>query len=68
MRLRRVQRTTEPPPPTGYVGDYADKLSRIRPIPHDEDERPCREDLEWGQTLFTHAFRLPARRRRQRDR
>jgi hypothetical protein len=28
---------------TGYVGDHADKLSRIRPLPHDEDERPRRD-------------------------
>lgn len=39
--------------PTGYVGDHADKLSRIRPLAHDEDERPRREDREYGQTIFT---------------
>ena len=38
---------------TGYVGDHADKLSRIRPLPHDEDERPRREDRGYGQTIFT---------------
>jgi hypothetical protein len=49
MNLRR------PPDekPTGYVGDHADKLSRIRPVAHDEDERPRREDREYGQTIFT---------------
>jgi hypothetical protein len=39
--------------PTGYVGDHADKLSRIPRLPHDEDERPRREDREYGQTVFT---------------
>lgn len=41
--------------PTGYVGDHADKLSRIPPLPHDEDERPRREDREYGQTIFTRS-------------
>jgi hypothetical protein len=35
------------------VGDYADKLSRIPPIAHDEDERQTREDRDYGQTIFT---------------
>jgi hypothetical protein len=49
MKLRR------PPDekPTGYVGDHADKLTGIRPLAHDEDERPRREDREFGQTIFT---------------
>ena len=34
--------------PTRYVGDHADKLSRVRAMPHDEDERPSREDLARG--------------------
>ena len=41
--------------PTGYVGDHADKLSRIRPLEHDEDERPRREDLAYGETIFNRA-------------
>jgi hypothetical protein len=41
--------------PTGYVGDHADKLSRIRPFEHDEDERPRREDLTYGETIFNRA-------------
>jgi hypothetical protein len=49
MKLRR--RPDEKSP--GYVGDHADKLSRIPPLPHDEDERPRREDREYGQTIFT---------------
>jgi hypothetical protein len=49
MKLRRRADQT----PTGYVGDHADKLSRIRPLPHNEDERPRREDRDYGQTIFT---------------
>jgi hypothetical protein len=49
MKLRR--RADEKP--TGYVGDHADKLSRIPPLSHDEDERPSREDRDYGQTIFT---------------
>lgn len=41
--------------PTGYVGDHADKLSRIRPLEHHEDERPRREDLTYGETIFNRA-------------
>ena len=41
--------------PTGLVGDHADKLSRIRPLAHDEDERPRREDLTYGETIFNRA-------------
>jgi hypothetical protein len=49
MRLRRP--ADEKPP--GLVGDHADKLSGIRPLAHDEDERPRREDRAYGQTIFT---------------
>jgi hypothetical protein len=38
---------------TGYVGDHADKLSRIPTLPHDEDERPRREERDYGQTIFS---------------
>ena len=48
MKLRRSRIEK----PTGYVGDYADKLSRIRPLDHDEDERPRREDLTYGETIL----------------
>ncbi len=50
MRLWRAR--TPPPPPTVYVGDYMHKLSRIRALDHDEDERQCREDKEYGKRLF----------------
>ena len=51
MKLRRSRNES----PTGYVGDHADKLSRIRPLDHDEDERPRREDLTYGETIFNRA-------------
>ena len=38
--------------PTVYVGDHTDKLMRIRPIFHDEDERQSREDLHYCESLF----------------
>jgi hypothetical protein len=45
MRLRR--KATEDPAPTGYVGDHADKLSRVAPISHGTDEeRPTGKDRE----------------------
>jgi hypothetical protein len=49
MSRRRKQQPEHP----GYVGDHADKLSRIPALPHDEDERPSREDRDYGQTIFT---------------
>jgi len=57
--------------PVGHVGDHADKLSRIRPLEHDEDERPRREDLAYGETIFNRApVPLPRflRRRRKKTR
>ena len=50
MKLRKHQQ----PNYTVYVGDHADKLSRIRPIAHDDDaERQSREDMHYGETLFS---------------
>jgi hypothetical protein len=46
----------EPPsPPTVYVGDHTDKLSRMRPIRHDEDECQSAEDRQYGTHLFNRA-------------
>jgi hypothetical protein len=42
MRLRKDD--PAPAPATGYVGDHADKLSRIRPVFHDDDERQSAAD------------------------
>jgi hypothetical protein len=44
MRLRR--NTPEPESSTGHVESLADKLSGIRPIAHDEDERQSAADRE----------------------
>jgi hypothetical protein len=58
MKLRPRRKPS--PPPTIYVGDHTDKLSRIRALPHDEDERPRREDLDYAKNLFTEpAVPLP---------
>jgi hypothetical protein len=29
------------------------RLSGIRRVPHDDDERPSREDADYGHTIFT---------------
>ena len=51
MRLWRPR--AQSPPPTVYVGDYTHKLTRIRALAHDEDDRQCREDREYGKRLFS---------------
>jgi hypothetical protein len=38
-----VSRATEPP----------GRLTDVRAVPHDDDERPSREDRHYGQTIFT---------------
>jgi hypothetical protein len=48
------------PPPTVYVGDHTDKLSRISAHRHDPDERPTREDREPQESqLFNIPVPLP---------
>ena len=56
-------------PPGGYVGDHADKLRRVRPLAHDDDEQPTREDKTYGETIFNRAVVPLPRflRRRPRD-
>ena len=51
MNLRRPRKQSAPP--TIYVGDYTHKLTRIQPVAHDDDERQCREDHDYGKYLFT---------------
>jgi hypothetical protein len=53
MRLGR-----KPPEkaPTGYVGDHADKIGHVRPMAHDEDERPSADDRGAYHSLFTSAL------------
>jgi hypothetical protein len=42
-----------PKPTTTPKPETASRLSGIRGLPHDEDERPSREDADYGQTIFT---------------
>ncbi|HSD78026.1 MAG TPA: hypothetical protein VLA98_11500 [Solirubrobacteraceae bacterium] len=62
----RAQRPTHRP--TGYVGDHADKLSRVSGLHHDADERPSREDLVGAERRFEFGLRLLARLTRRRAR
>jgi len=62
---------SRPDRPTGLVGDHADKLSRVRPLAHVEDERPSREDLArseggvFGSMLSVGRLMVPKRLRRK---
>ena len=50
----------KPSPVTPPAPDSAPRLSGIPRLPHDEDERPSREDANYGQTIFTRpAVPLP---------
>jgi hypothetical protein len=42
-----------PARPTGETDVQADRLGAMRPLGHDEDERPSREDRDYGSTIFT---------------
>jgi hypothetical protein len=47
-----------------------DRLGKVRPLAHDEDERPSREDRGYGETIFTRPpVPLPRwlRRRKKHD-
>lgn len=33
--------------------DHAAKLSRVRPVTHDDEERASAEDRTYGETIFT---------------
>ena len=41
------------PKPTPATSETVSRLSGVRGLPHDEDERPSREDADYGQTIFT---------------
>jgi hypothetical protein len=45
--------TDAPKPPAKPAPQTASRLSGIRGLPHDTDERPSREDAGYGQTIFT---------------
>jgi hypothetical protein len=42
-----------PNPSTETKPDTASRLSGVRGLPHDDGERPSREDADYGQTIFT---------------
>jgi hypothetical protein len=57
MKLRWPR--AEETPPTVYVGDHIDKLSRVRAIAHDEDEAQSREDKLYGGPTIDRVSVLP---------
>jgi hypothetical protein len=73
MRLPRKRPDNEP---TGYVGDHADKLSRVRPMVHDDDERQSAQDRDTYHSPIESIFEpvphpkwlRPRRKRRKPDR
>jgi len=54
MSLRRKHEA--PDVPAGLVGDHADKLSHVRPIFHDEDERQSTADRGTYHSPFQSIF------------
>jgi hypothetical protein len=64
--MRKRSQPTEPPRP-----QPESRLSGVRSVAHDDDERPSREDRGYGETIFTRpAVPMPRllRGRRRRDR
>jgi hypothetical protein len=49
MKPLKQAANRQPPP----ADSPETKLSRARPLAHQEDERPSAEDLNYGQTMFT---------------
>jgi hypothetical protein len=43
----------QPDRPTPQVPDDGSRLSGVRHLQLDDDERPSREDASYGQTVFT---------------
>ena len=41
--------TADPPAPQ----QSDDRLTGLRPMAHDDEERPSREDMGYGETIFT---------------
>jgi hypothetical protein len=48
-----VKRRRETDVPAPAADGEAGKLSHVPSIAHDEDERPSREDMNYGSTIFT---------------
>jgi hypothetical protein len=54
--FHRSQPESAPPP----AEPAADRLGGVRPMTHDDDERPSAQDRDYGQTIFTRdAVPLP---------
>ena len=62
--MRRRSREPEAPPPA----PAEERLSGLRPVVHDEDERPTREDRASDRTLFDLPGWLPKRLTRGKTR
>ena len=43
----------KPSPVTPPAPDSGSRFSGVPRLQHDEDERPSREDISYGQTIFT---------------
>jgi hypothetical protein len=41
--------------PPRETGEQEERLRTMRPMAHDEDERPSREDRNYGSTIFTRS-------------
>jgi hypothetical protein len=39
--------------PSEDADERGDRLEGVRGVPHDEEERPSREDRDYGHTIFT---------------
>jgi hypothetical protein len=48
-----VKKPQAPKPPTTTTSKTASRLGGVRGLPHDDDERPSGEDIDYGQTIFT---------------
>jgi hypothetical protein len=48
-------REQSPDPPSTTPPPTAGRLSGVRALGHDEDERPSREDRTYGETIFNRA-------------
>jgi hypothetical protein len=48
-----MKRRRESEPPVPAAADEAGKLSHMPSIAHDDDERPSREDMNYGSTIFS---------------
>jgi hypothetical protein len=55
MSVLRRSKKSAVAAPAGPAEESRDRLTGMKPLAHDDDERPRREDLNYGQTLFTRS-------------